>query len=176
MAVDVGAGDRTARLAALFDAHHNRLFRLARRLVRTPDEARDLVQETFLKAARSLTSVPHGPRDEEAWLVRVLVNLQRDHWRKIAVRRRSEDRLRREETAPGSDQESALIARTAVWRALDMLHPRRRAIVIMHELEGMTAPAIAALLSISAITVRWHLSRGRRDLTRVLKARMGETK
>jgi DNA-directed RNA polymerase specialized sigma24 family protein len=36
------------RLATLFDAHHERLYRLARRLVPTADDARDLVQETFL--------------------------------------------------------------------------------------------------------------------------------
>jgi len=36
-------------------------------------------------------------------------------------------------------------------------------------------PAIAALLDISIITVRWHLSMGRRDLTKALRAHMGET-
>jgi DNA-directed RNA polymerase specialized sigma24 family protein len=39
----------------------------------------------------------------------------------------------------------------------------------------LAIPAIASLLGISAITVRWHLSIGRRELTRVLKAYMGET-
>jgi DNA-directed RNA polymerase specialized sigma24 family protein len=45
----------------------------------------------------------------------------------------------------------------------------------MYELEGLAVPAIAALLGISAITVRWHLSRGRRDLTAALKPYMGDT-
>ena len=49
-----------ARLGALFDAHHQRLFRLARRLSRSADDARDLVQETFLRAARRPASVPAG--------------------------------------------------------------------------------------------------------------------
>jgi RNA polymerase sigma-70 factor, ECF subfamily len=56
-----------------------------------------------------------------------------------------------------------------VWRALDVLPPRRRAVVVMHELEELPVSNIASLLGISAITVRWHLSRGRRDLTRALK-------
>ena len=63
-----------------------------------------------------------------------------------------------------------------IWRALDMLPPRRRAVVVMHELEGMSISAIASLLGVTAITVRWHLSIGRRDLTRVLKAYMGDTR
>ena len=41
------------RLGPLFDAHHQRLYRLARRMCRNADEARDLVQDAFLRAARS---------------------------------------------------------------------------------------------------------------------------
>jgi RNA polymerase sigma factor (sigma-70 family) len=166
-------GNPAERLAALFDAHHDRLYRLARRLAPDADAALDLVQETFLKAARSPTSVPLGATSEEAWLVRMLVNIRRDQWRKASVRRRHE----REMSHSGrvdNGQEAALMARATVWRALDSLTPRRRAVVVMHELEGLTIPAIASLLGISAITVRWHLSIGRRDLARTLRPQMGE--
>jgi DNA-directed RNA polymerase specialized sigma24 family protein len=62
-----------------------------------------------------------------------------------------------------------------VWQALGVLPPRRRAIVVLHELEGLPIPAIASLLGISAITVRWHLSIAKRDLTRALKPHLGDT-
>lgn len=165
--------DRSARLAGLFDAHDERLYRLARRLSANADEARDLVQDTFLKAARSLESVPRGFAREEAWLVRVLVNIRRDQWRKAAVRQRSAAALR-EEVASPSDVEAAVIAKRIVWSALDRLEPRRRAIVVMHELDGMTPAAIAALLGVRRITVQWHLSMGRKDLRRALAPHMGE--
>jgi RNA polymerase sigma factor (sigma-70 family) len=158
---------RTDRLSALFDAHHDRLYRLARRLAPSVDDALDLVQETFLKAARSPTSIPAGLPAEEAWLVRVLVNIRRDQWRKSGVRRRHDPALG-QPSGVDRGQEDAFVARATVWRALDTLRPRRRAVVVMHELEGLSVPAIASLLGISAITVRWHLSMGRRDLTRVL--------
>jgi len=174
-ALPVAIPDNPAdRLAALFEAHHDRLYRLARRLAPSVDDALDLVQETFLKAARSPTSVPIGLPSEEAWLVRVLVNIRRDQWRKTAVRRRH-DREVGPSTGVDDGQEAAVIARATVWRALDALTPRRRAVVVMHELEGLTIPAIASLLGITAITVRWHLSMGRHDLARALTPQMGDT-
>jgi RNA polymerase sigma factor (sigma-70 family) len=159
------------RLAILFDDHYDRLYRLARRLTASADDALDLVQETFLKAARSPRSIPVGRASEEAWLVRVLINIRRDQWRKARTRSRFETTASGSNlSAPASgDLEAAFIARARVWRALDVLSTRRRAIVIMRELEGLAIPAIASLLGISQITVRWHLSKGRRDLTTALE-------
>lgn len=60
MATDVPlapSDDRTRRLATLFDTHHLRLYRLARRLTTGPDDALDLVQDTFVRAARSSASI-----------------------------------------------------------------------------------------------------------------------
>jgi len=167
--------DPVAHLATLFDLHHARLYRLARRLAPSADDALDLVQETFLRAARFPDSVPLGIKDEEAWLVRVLINIRRDQWRKAFVRNRLDNATFGDPPCVrgGRDSETALIARVAVWRSLDMLLPRRRAIVIMHELEELPIPTIASLLGISAITVRWHLSKGRRELARVLRAYEG---
>jgi RNA polymerase sigma factor (sigma-70 family) len=161
-AVDAGT-DPADRVGAMFDAHHQRLYKLARRLTPGPDEARDLVQETFLRAARAETSIPRG--NEEAWLVRVLVNIRRDEWRRKATRKRLDpDGEAHGGRLPPSDQESALIAKTTVWKALEQLPPRRRAIVVMYELEGASIAAIATLLAVNAVTVRWHLSRGRKEL------------
>ena len=161
------------RMAALFDAHHQRLYRLARRLTPSADDALDLVQETFLRAARTPGSVPSGADREEAWLVRVLINLRRDQWRKAAVRKRHDEPPPPFHAEP--DHGAAVIARATIWRALDLLPPRRRAVVVMHELEGLAISTIASQLGISAITARWHLAKGRQDLTRVLTSRQGDT-
>ena len=161
--------DPAARLARLFDTHHARLYSLARRMTASADAARDVVQETFLRGARSPQSIPYGPSQEEAWLVRVLVNICRDDWRKQAVRRRYASAL----PAPADQRgcESALIARSTIWGGLAALTPRRRAIIVMYELEGATISAIAQLLGIHPVTVRWHLSVGRRELARLIGAR-----
>jgi RNA polymerase sigma-70 factor (ECF subfamily) len=156
-------GTAQCRLAILFDAHADRLYRLARRLTTSREDARDLVQETFLRAAKSLQSVPSGRTTEEAWLVRVLVNIQRDTWRKELG-----------EGAHDVNVDDALDAKRRVWRALALLPTRRRAILVMHELEGLSASEISGLLGITAVTVRWHVAVGRRSLKRLLKGDVNE--
>jgi len=52
------------RLGVLFDTYYDRLYRLARRLTASADDTLDLVQETFLKAARSQSSIPVGAPDD----------------------------------------------------------------------------------------------------------------
>jgi len=168
--VEVRLTDATERLAVLFDTHYQRLYRLARRLSRSADDARDLVQETYLRAAQSISSVPSGTTREEAWLVRVLINICRDGWRRTAVRHRYDPVHAADAAVQGSfDQERELVARSTVWRALEALTPRRRAIVILYELEGKTIGDIAALLGVTPVTVRWHLSRGRRELAEAVR-------
>ena len=162
------AGDDAERLAALFDAHHRRLFSLACRMCRTREDARDYVQETFLRAARRPEMIPPGSGSEEAWLVRVLINICRDGWRRQVVRQAAPV----EPAPPSSDQEESLIARSLVELALARLPPRRRAILVLYEIEGASVADIARLTGVAAVTVRWHLSVGRRQMAKFLKGRM----
>jgi RNA polymerase sigma factor (sigma-70 family) len=139
LAADTARPDTAERLGQLFDAHHGRLYSLARRLTRSTDDARDVVQDTFLRAARSPQSIPWGMPHEEAWLVRVLINICRDGWRKQAVRSRAAA------VPPPVDRhgaESELVAHSTIWRGLESLPPRRRAILVLYELEGAAIPAI----------------------------------
>jgi RNA polymerase sigma-70 factor (ECF subfamily) len=151
-------------LAGLFDVHHQRLFRLALRLSADREEASDLVQEAFLRAARRPGSVPQDA--EEAWLVRTLVNLCRDRYRRLDVRARVHELLgsHRETAHP----EDAAVIRATVRAALGRLAPRRRAVIVLHELEGAPVREVARLLGIGEVTVRWHLMAARRELARML--------
>src|SRR5579862_1548125 len=114
----VAVGNPVERLESLFDAHYARLYRLARRLAPSKDDALDLVQETFLRAARSPQSIPVGVSQEEAWLVRVLINIRRDQWRKKSIR----DYHAKAGPAPSTPEpEAAFIAKNMVWQALNIL-------------------------------------------------------
>ena len=159
-----------SRLARLFDTHHQRLYRLARRMTSSQEDASDLVQDTFLRVARSPESVPAGASSEEAWLVRVLVNICRDNWRRRARFERAEERGFIDlSSVPASNHEAALVARATIWDALRALPPRRRAAIVLYELDDVSIADIAKLLGVSAVTVRWHLSVGRKQLCRVIR-------
>jgi len=162
--LDISQKRTTERLAGLFDAHHQRLFRLALRLSADREEARDLVQEAFLRAARQPAAVPDGA--EEPWLVRTLVNLCRDRHRRLGVRSRVHESLRRDQET--EHPEEAAVTRTAVRTALGRLAPRRRAAIVLHELDGLPVREVARLLGIGEVTVRWHLMAARRELARLL--------
>jgi len=162
-AADVSAQQR---LEQLFDAHRDRLFHLALRLTGGRDEALDLVQETFVRATRRLHAIPEPEPAAGRWLVRVLVNLVRDRWRR--QRRRGVDaELPVALPAPGSPQ-SRTVARLAVHQALATLAPRRRAIVVMTEMDGKTSREAAEVLGMRPVTVRWHLAAARKQLQEVL--------
>ena len=159
---------RSDRMAELFQAHHQGLYRLARRMSGSADEARDLVQDTFVRAARAIGSVPAGEAGEKAWLMRVLINICRDGWREQArTRRRQAEAPPRTEAS--AHPERAFIAHDTVWRALQQLPPRQRAAIVMYELDGVGIREIAAALGVTAVTVRWHLSRGRRQLAKTIR-------
>jgi len=162
--------ERSERLEDLFEAYHGRLYALAVRMAVAGDDATDLVQETFLRAVGS-RRIPPGDAAER-WLVRILVNLCRDRYRRRSYRgrRRAELRPVRETRSP----EDAVAARDAVHAALAQLPARRRAVVVLRELEDHDTADIAALLGMSAVTVRWHLSQGRQQLRNLLGGEDGD--
>jgi RNA polymerase sigma-70 factor, ECF subfamily len=162
--LDAGAYMEDDRIR-LFDLHERRLFRLARRLSSSHDDATDLVQETFVRAFSSRSPLPADERDQDAWLVTAMVNLARDRSRRGAVRARA---ARVEAPPVPGNPETGYVARMAVEEALGRLGARRRAVVILHELEGEPVARIAALLGLAPVTVRWHLARARKELGHLL--------
>jgi RNA polymerase sigma-70 factor (ECF subfamily) len=157
------ADDAADRLGRLFDAHHRRLFGLACRMTGDREDARDLVQETFVRAAGA-RSLPQEGTGAEAWLVQVLVHLCRDRRRRLQVRERHAAAERRQ-----AHQADAQTPDLDVWRAVAALPARQRAVIVLHEVEGHEVAGVATLLGVSPITVRWHLQAARRRLRTTLQ-------
>jgi RNA polymerase sigma-70 factor (ECF subfamily) len=167
---------RESAYALLVERYTPRLYRIAARICRHPEDAEDAVQETFLQAVRDLRKwKPTAPL--EAWLVTITVRTaQKVDIRSNRVASRSdsldvphqdggERELRDRSTA--SDPAAAagqadLSARLAA--AIADLPDKYRAAVTLRFQEGLSPKEIAATLGIPERTVRTHLLRGLRAL------------
>lgn len=160
--------------------HLPMLVRLARRLVREPADAEDLVQETCLKACRSFHQFCPGS-NAKAWLVTILMNACRDRARKVSrmplalsfdeiaefVQRRPPAR-----TPEAMAMQSNLGHRVRL--AIDDLPPEFRLVVLLADVEGLTYQEIADTVGCPMGTVMSRLHRGRRLLHTTLHALIEE--
>jgi RNA polymerase sigma-70 factor (ECF subfamily) len=168
------------RFIAVAMPHLDRLHRVARRLMRRPEDAADLVQETFLRAFRTFDSFRPGT-DGRAWLFTILYSVFANRYR--ARQRRPtevsleelEARFEHELAAPTWDDP---LARLAAGRhgagelvdvALDELPAEYRAAVVLVDIEEASYEEAAATLGCPVGTVRSRLSRGRRLLAARLR-------
>jgi RNA polymerase sigma-70 factor (sigma-E family) len=156
-------------VARLFTAEADRLVSLARFFVDDRTAAEDLVQEAFIRLARSA----HRIRDEEraaAYLRSIVINLARDHNRRglVSLRHRAPavvDEPSAEETATARE------SRQEVVDALRELPRRQRDCIALRYYLELSIEQIAATLGVSPNSVKTHLQRGLRTLAQTLEDR-----
>jgi len=160
------------------------VYALLYRLTADVEEARDLTQETFLRAFQSIARF-RGEADLKTWLYRIAINQARNRWRWWRRRRRDATVSldapdnRREQTlgsslanagAPNPELETLAHEREAkLTEALHSLRHSYREAVILRDVQGLSYEEIAAALEISIGTVKSRLSRGRLELRRKLE-------
>jgi RNA polymerase sigma-70 factor (ECF subfamily) len=158
------------------------VYALLYRLTEDAEEARDLTQETFLRAFQNISRF-RGDANLKTWLYRIAINQARNRWRWWRRRRRdltvsldAEDGQREQPLsaslrAVGANPEQETLARereTSLRAALHSLSRSYREAVVLRDVEGLSYEEIAAALEISVGTVKSRLSRGRLELRRIL--------
>jgi len=153
----------------------DQVYRVARRLVGSREEAEDLVQETYARAFRSWQSFTPGT-NLRAWLFRILTNLNVDRARRS---QRAPDMHPLEESdyylanklasAGGEEvleQEQVVerLSQDSVVRALSDIPPQFRDVVVLVDIGDFTYADAAQILDIPIGTVMSRLHRGRRAL------------
>ena len=160
------AAEEFSRVAA---AHRPQLFRFLLSSTRDPDLAETLTQECLLKAHLNWGNF-RGDSSALTWLMRIAINLQKDHWRNRRLqfwrttRQHGVDVEEASEWLPSgaSGPEQQLLAREqvkSVWRAVKGLSGRQRSIFLLRYVEEMEIAEIAAAMELSEGTVKAHLSR-----------------
>jgi RNA polymerase sigma-70 factor, ECF subfamily len=170
--------EAAARIRAAFEAEAlesiDSLYRTALRLTRSPADAEDLVQDTYLKAFRAADTFEPGT-NLRAWLFTILHNTARNRARDRARDNVTVDSETVDQAADlltsGSDADAtpeALLMRDTLTpelqAAIDALPEAFREAVWLRDVEEFSYAEIAAMLHIPAGTVMSRISRGRRML------------
>ena len=152
-ALAIGAGDR--------------LFAVARLILRDVHAAEDAVQEALVHAWRDLPRL-RDPVRFDAWLHRLLVNACADQGRH---RRRWSAEIQIVRAEPATDDEiGSMVDRDQLERGFRRLKPEQRAVVVLHFYLGLTAPEIAETLGIPAGTAKSRLHYATETLRSALEA------
>ncbi len=172
------SGDQRA-YATLVDKHKSAIFHIINRIVRNDEVARDLVQETFMKAFASLASYRSEYRFS-TWLYKIAANSSIDHLRKKRIQALSLDRPM--ETEDGSvgmdipdysyDPERELVKkqqRFSIEEAIESLPDKYREVIIYRHKDDKSYDEIADLLGIPVGTVKARIFRARELLKKKLK-------
>jgi len=169
----------SAAFETLVNERSGEIFGLLYRLTENPEEARDLTQETFLRAFQSIRSF-RGDSDLRTWIYRIAINQARNRWRWWRRRRRdstvsidSTDEngkpalvaTLKAENVQSPEQDTLAHERERILRnALKGLRRVYRETVILRDIEGFAYEEIAVALDISVGTVKSRLARGRQEL------------
>jgi RNA polymerase sigma-70 factor (ECF subfamily) len=149
--------------------HRPQIFRFLLSSTRDPDLAETLTQDCFLKAHRNWASF-RGESSAMTWLLRIAINLQKDHWRnrKVQFWRQAQSRAvdldEAGEWLPSGERsaEQQLLARERVGqvaKAVEGLSERQRTVFLLRYVEEMELSEIARSTGLSEGTVKAHLSR-----------------
>ena len=176
-ATDVAAtqGRREGIAAEDFDhivrSHQRRIFRVLYSMLRDHDLADNLTQDCFMRAYQRRGTF-RGEASVETWLIRIAVNLARDHarnrrwafWRNILQRTSppEAEAAQREISDPGPSAERTLLAReqlAAVESALGKIPTQQRVAFSLRFFEEMSMEEIAQAMELEVGTVKAHLFR-----------------
>jgi RNA polymerase sigma-70 factor (ECF subfamily) len=157
---------RRRRFEALYAQHHAQILGYALRRLDSPDEAADVLAETFLVAWRRLDAVPEGDRSC-LWLYGVARRVVANHRRGQHRRSQLADRLR-EELAARLPLAQAPGEGTALAVAFRSLSDDDRELLALQGWEGLAPAEIATVLGCSQNAARIRLHRARRRLRAAL--------
>src|SRR5213594_4387426 len=167
----VRAGDALAE-RALYDAHVDRVFRLAYRLAGDDDLARDFTQETFIRAFERLDSF-RGEAALSTWLYTIATTVTLNGLRKLK-RRGREIELDTAADVAESRRRAEPDLKTRLYAAIEALADKYRMVFVMHDVEGYTHEEIATALNVEVGTSKAQLSRARAKLREALADFAGE--
>ncbi len=154
---------------SVVSSHRAQIFRFLLSSTRDVDLAETLTQDCFLKAHRNWSGF-RGESSALTWLMRIAINLQKDHWRNRRMqfwrhtRTNAVDLDEASDWLPSGERtvEQRMLAREKVaqiWRSVEKLSDRQRTVFLLRFVEELELKEIAAATGMGEGTVKAHLSR-----------------
>jgi len=160
------SGDLEA-LEALYRAFETPVYTLALRVLRRPEDAEDVLQETFLEVVRSIKQY-RGEGHLWGWIRQIAASKALMRIRRDQVR---ETEVLDEESAAGKAGTGGVPARIDLERAFERLSETSRAVVWLHDVEGYTHEEIAEQMGKTVSFSKSQLARAHARLRRMLDAK-----
>ncbi|CAM5395687.1 RNA polymerase sigma factor [Rhodanobacter lindaniclasticus] len=176
--VDAVLANRPGAFERLVREYQGLCWHIIARMVRNPEDARELCQDTFLRVHQCL----HQYRHESAlksWIGRVAYTIalrHLQHKRIPLVDHDGDDGALLENVGDGFDLEAACAdeeTRHHLHEAIEQLPPLQRTLLTLYYLEETTIPEIARITGLASGTIKSHLFRSRLRLRGVLETRTG---
>lgn len=162
-----GAQSRKQAFEQMVETYQTALLRMCCLYLRDKTLAEDAVQETFIKAYRSMDSF-RGDSSEKTWLMRIAINtcqdMNRSGWLRFMERRFTPEDLP-EPISPVEEGEEELVA------AVMKLPRRLREVILLYYYQGMNTMEVADSLGIRQSSVSGRLKRAREKLRGLLEGR-----
>jgi len=168
--VELVLSGRKEAFEPLVSPYRRLLLTLAFRLSRNVEDAKEISQETLMRAFRYLGSFDRK-RSFKNWLLQIEMNVWRGHgartWDEPALHE-----LAARDAGEGPEEKLAgAEAREKIIACLDGLSPREREVFLLRDLEGRTIKETAEVLSTSPLSVRVHLSKARVKIRGLIQER-----
>lgn len=164
---------------AIIKMHNQRLYRLARGVVRNDSEAEDIVQEAYVRAFAALATF-RGDASLATWLSRIVINEALGRLRKrrrtVAMPANQEAQIIQFPLNPSDDPERTMAQRQIlrlVERATDNLPDVYRTVFVARVIEGLNIEETADLLGVRPETVKTRLHRARALVRKALDDEIG---
>lgn len=159
--------------------HQRRVYRVLYVLLADADAADTLTQECFLRAYRKRASF-RGECRVDTWLLRIAVNLARDHrrnqrssfWKRLVGLESGTGEVAEKVSDPRGSPERIVLAQhqlQAVWAVARTLPPQQRAIFLLRFAEDMTLAEISSVMDLRTGSVKTHLFRAIRTIRAAMK-------
>ncbi len=168
----IRSGDPIAE-RELYEAHVDRIYRLAFRMAGDDTLAQDFTQETFIRAFDKLDAF-RGESAFSTWLHSIAVSVTLNGLRKVKRFRQRETSIEAADSVTVSTRRSEPDLKMRLAAAIDALPPGYRTVFVMHDVEGYTHEEIGAALGVQEGTSKAQLSRARAKLRDSLADFVGE--